>query len=161
LDYIKIEQEKINPIDNIYVNISAEENKEITKYWYELTADKVYHLNNSIPNDEITEKLHNVKNFTRIQKFIPEDDSIGFGNVTLEIATTSSDYCIGTNFPNYFKYNEQQFNQIEHQLSLYLVQNYCIGKIETSQPESDISGFYTLITPLSIDDISLIPIHLR
>jgi hypothetical protein len=86
---------------------------------------------------------------------------MGFGNVTLEIATTSSDYCAGTNFPNYFKYNEKQFKQIENQLSLYVVQNYCIGKIETTQPESDISGFYTQLTPLSIDNITLIPLHLR
>jgi hypothetical protein len=64
------------------------------------------------------------------------------------------------NFPNYFKYNEKQYNQIETQLSLYHVQNFCIGKIETTQPESDISSFYTLLTPLSVDNISSIPIHL-
>lgn len=160
LDYIKIEQEKYSLLNNIFVNISAIEDKQITKYWYELTADMVYRLNNSIPKDEIEQKLHDVKNFTHIQKFIPTDDSMGFGNVTLEIAPTSA-YCSGTSFPNYFKYNEKQYNQIETQLSLYQVQNYCIGKIETTQPESDISGFYTLLTPLSIDNISSIPIHLR
>jgi hypothetical protein len=147
-------------LNNIFVNISALEDKQITKYWYELTADIVYRLNNSIPKDEIEQKLHAVKNFTHIQKFIPTDESMGFGNITLEISPTSA-YCSGTNFPNYFKYNEKQYKKIESQLSLYQVQNYCVGKIETTQPESDISGFYTLLTPLSIDDISLIPLHLR
>jgi hypothetical protein len=105
LDYIKAEYEKFNSVNSIFVDISAVEIKQTTKYWYELTSDIIYHLNNSMHKDEITEKLHAVKNFAYLQKFIPTDDTMGFGNVTLEIAPTSV-YCSGTNFPNYFKYNE-------------------------------------------------------
>lgn len=161
LDYIKSESEEYSTLDFVEADISSHKYETTTTRWYELTGDAIYRLNNSIPASKIGSLLNQVKNYAQFYEFIPTDEKMGFGNIALGIQATSANIMPGYDFPNYFKYNEEQYNQVSTCISDYNVYNYCIGEIETASPREDISSLYSSITPLSTDDITKIPIEYR
>jgi hypothetical protein len=38
-------------------------------------------------------------------------------------------------------------------MDMYTIRNYCVGKLFTNEPLSDIAEYYTLATPISVDNI--------
>jgi hypothetical protein len=85
LDYINEEYNNYHIYYTTQCDISAYKSVKTNTYWYELTSDVIYTLNNSVPNNEIEQKFNKVKNFDKIKRFITDDSTMGFGNITLDI----------------------------------------------------------------------------
>lgn len=78
--------------------------------WYELTGSPVYVLNNYISKDDLPSKLGNVINAEKLRSFYESiGDDEGFGDVTFQL---SANYPTGYTFPNYFKYNQSEYNKV-------------------------------------------------
>ena len=161
LDYISSFKGTYSEITSIAAEVSSIQMEQFTYVWYELTGEPYYVLNNGISKDDISKKLGSIKNYTQLEKMIPTESNMGFGNVAFQLEQLSSAPIFGSNFPVYFKYDDELYEKVQDNLSRYQIQDFCVGEMVTQNPRSDISSYYTNCTPLSVEDLNSIPINLR